>query len=54
MAEFFKVLQKKDQGLKVEKLWTLQEFERKLGESLRAAYARMKRLIVSTKGVTQA
>jgi hypothetical protein len=54
VAEFFKVLKKKDQGLKAEQLRSLQTFERRPGESLRATYVRMKRLIVSTKGVTQA
>jgi hypothetical protein len=38
----------------MEKLRSLQEFERKTSESLHEAYTRMQRLIVVTQGVTEA
>jgi uncharacterized protein YnzC (UPF0291/DUF896 family) len=39
--EFFLRLKKNYQGVKTEKLRSLQEFERKTNESLREAYIRM-------------
>ncbi|BBN19983.1 hypothetical protein Mp_8g15430 [Marchantia polymorpha subsp. ruderalis] len=47
-------LRKNYQGVKTEKLRSLQEFERKTGESLREAYTRMRRLISVTHGVIEA
>ncbi|OAE28330.1 hypothetical protein AXG93_2490s1200 [Marchantia polymorpha subsp. ruderalis] len=54
IPEFFQRLRKNYQGVKTEKLRSLQEFERKTGESLREAYTRMRRLISVTHGVTEA
>ncbi|CAM6111262.1 unnamed protein product [Calypogeia fissa] len=54
IEEFFKVLKKNYQGVRTEKLRSLQEFQRKTGESLREAHARMRRLISVTQGVTEA
>ncbi|PTQ31359.1 hypothetical protein MARPO_0112s0017 [Marchantia polymorpha] len=54
IPEFFKRLRKNYQGVRTEKLRSLQEFERKTGESLREAYTRMRRLISVTHGVTEA
>ncbi|BBN06970.1 hypothetical protein Mp_3g25410 [Marchantia polymorpha subsp. ruderalis] len=54
IPEFFQRLRKNYQGVKTEKLRSLQEFERKTGESLREAYTRMRRLISITHGVTEA
>jgi hypothetical protein len=54
IVEFFKVLEKSYQGVRVDKLKNLQDFQRKSGESLREAYSRMRRLIVATGGVTTA
>lgn len=54
MVEFFKVLAKSYLGVRVDKFKTLQDFQRKTGESLCKVYARMKRLIVATGGVTEA
>jgi hypothetical protein len=52
IVEFFKGLEKSYQGVQVDKLKSLQDFQRKSGESLREAYFRMRRLIVATGGVT--
>jgi len=41
ITEFFLRLKKNYQGVKTEKLRSLQEFERKTNESLREAYTRM-------------
>jgi hypothetical protein len=54
IVEFFKVLAKSYQGVRVDKLKSLQDFQRKAGESLREAYFRMRRLIMATSGVTEA
>jgi hypothetical protein len=54
IVEFFKVLAKRYQGVRVEKLKSLQDFQRKAGESLREAYSWMRRLMVATGGVTEA
>ncbi len=54
ITEFFLRLKKNYQGVKMEKLRSLQEFERKINESLRKAYIRMRRLITVTQGVTKA
>lgn len=54
IPEFFQRLRKNYQGVKTEKLRSLQEFERKTGESLRDAYTRMRRLISVTHGVIEA
>ncbi|PTQ27347.1 hypothetical protein MARPO_0204s0011, partial [Marchantia polymorpha] len=54
IPEFFKRLRKNYQGVRTEKLRSLQEFEQKTGESLREAYTRMQRLISVTHGVTEA
>ncbi|BBN20292.1 hypothetical protein Mp_8g17980 [Marchantia polymorpha subsp. ruderalis] len=54
IPEFFQRLRKNYQGVKTETLRSLQEFERKTGESLREAYTRMRRLISVTHGVTEA
>ncbi|CAM6082310.1 unnamed protein product [Calypogeia fissa] len=54
IEEFFEVLKKNYQGVRTEKLKSLQEFQRKTGESLREAHARMRRLISVTQGVTEA
>ncbi|PTQ47547.1 hypothetical protein MARPO_0007s0008, partial [Marchantia polymorpha] len=54
ILEFFKRLRKNYQGMRTEKLRSLQEFERKTGESLRKAYTSMRRLISVTHGVTEA
>ncbi|CAM6103416.1 unnamed protein product [Calypogeia fissa] len=48
IEEFFKVLKKNYQGVRTEKLRSLQEFQRKTGESLQEAHARMRRLISVT------
>jgi len=48
IMEFFFRLKKNYQGVKTEKLRSLQEFERKTSESFREAYTRMRRLIVVT------
>jgi hypothetical protein len=45
VMEFFLRLKKNNQGVKTEKLRSLQEFERKTSESLREAYIRMQRLM---------
>ncbi|OAE32065.1 hypothetical protein AXG93_2278s1450 [Marchantia polymorpha subsp. ruderalis] len=52
--EFFQRLRKNYQEMKTEKLSSLQEFERKTGESLREAYTRMRRLIYVIHDVTEA
>ncbi len=54
VTEFFLRLKKNYQGVKTEKLKSLQEFERKTSESLRKAYIRMQRLIIVTQGVMEA
>jgi len=54
ITEFFLRLKKNYQGVKTEKLRSLQEFERKTNESLCEAYTRMRRLIAVTQGVTEA
>jgi hypothetical protein len=54
ITEFFLRLKKNYQGVKTEKLRSLQEFERKTNESLREAYTRMRWLIAVTQGVTEA
>jgi len=41
IMEFFLRLKKNYQGVKTEKLRSLQEFERKINESFRKAYTRM-------------
>jgi hypothetical protein len=48
ITEFFLKLKKNYQGVKIEKLRSLQEFERKISESLREAYTCMQRLITVT------
>ncbi len=48
ITKFFLRLKKNYQGVKTEKLRSLQEFERKTSESLREAYICMRRLIVVT------
>jgi hypothetical protein len=48
VMELFLRLTKNYQGLKTEKLRSLQEFKRKTSESLRKAYTCMRRLIVVT------
>jgi hypothetical protein len=52
--EFFLKLKRNYQGVKTEKLKSLQKFERKTNESLREAYTRMRRLIAVTQGVMEA
>jgi hypothetical protein len=54
MMEFFLRLKKNYQGVKIEKLRSLQVFEQKTSESLCEAYTRMPRLITVTQGVTKA
>jgi hypothetical protein len=54
ITEFFLRLKKNYQGVKMEKLRSLQEFERKTNESLCEAYTRMRRLIAVTQGVIEA
>jgi len=54
ITEFFLRLKKNYQGVKTEKLGSLQVFERKTSESLREAYIRMWWLITVTQGVTKA
>ncbi|CAK9222544.1 unnamed protein product [Sphagnum troendelagicum] len=54
ITEFFFRPKKNYQGVKMEKLRSLQEFERKTNESLREAYTHMRRLIAVTQGVTEA
>jgi hypothetical protein len=53
VTKFFLRLKKNYQGVKMEKLRSLQEFERKISESLCEAHTRMRRLIVITQGVTE-
>ncbi len=53
VTEFFLRLKKNYQGVKMKKLRSLQEFERKTSESLREANTRMRWLIVVTQGVTE-
>jgi hypothetical protein len=54
ITKFFLRLQKNYQGVKTEKLRSLQEFGRKTSESFREAYTHMRRLIVVTQGVMEA
>jgi hypothetical protein len=54
ITDSFLRLKKNYQGVKTEKLKSLQEFERKISESLREAYTRMRWLIAITEGVTEA
>ncbi|CAM6082588.1 unnamed protein product [Calypogeia fissa] len=54
IEEFFEVLKRNYQGVRTEKLRSLQEFQRKTGESLREVHARMRRLISVIQGVTKA
>ncbi len=54
ILEFFEVLEKGYQGIRVDKMRSLQDFQRKTGESLRESYSRMKCLIAATGGVTEA
>jgi hypothetical protein len=54
ITEFFLKLKINYQGVKMEKLRSLQEFERKTSESLCEAYTRMQRLIAITQGVMEA
>ncbi|OAE22419.1 hypothetical protein AXG93_2381s1150 [Marchantia polymorpha subsp. ruderalis] len=54
IPKFFQRLRKNYQGVKMEKLRSLQEFEHKTSESLREAYTRMRRLISVTHGVIEA
>jgi hypothetical protein len=53
IVEFFRVMAKSYQGVRVDKLKSLQDFQYKAGESLREAYSWMRRLIVATS-VTEA
>jgi hypothetical protein len=48
VTEFFLRLKKNYQGVKMEKLRSLEEFDRKTNESLREAYTHMRRLIAVT------
>jgi hypothetical protein len=48
ITEFFLRLKKNYQGVKMEKLRSLQKFERKISESLREAYIYMRQLIIVT------
>jgi hypothetical protein len=48
--KFFLKLKKNYQGVKTEKLRSLQEFERKTNENFREAYTCTRRLIVVTQG----
>jgi hypothetical protein len=50
VTKFFLKLKKNYQGVKTEKLRSLQEFERKTSESFRKAYTCMQRLITVTQG----
>jgi hypothetical protein len=54
VTEFFLRLKENYQGVKTEKLRSLQEFEWKTSESLYEAYTRMQRLIAVTQGVMEA
>ncbi len=54
ITKFFLRLKKNYQGVKTEKLMSLQEFERKTSESLCEAYIHMRRLIAVTQGVMEA
>lgn len=54
MVEFFHRLKKNYQGVRTDKLKSLQEFQRRAGESLREAVTRMRRLISVTQGVIEA
>jgi len=54
ITEFFLRLKKNYQGVKMEKLRSLQKFERKISESLREAYIYMRQLIIVTQGVMEA
>jgi len=54
VTEYFLRLKKNYQGVKMEKLKNLQEFEWKTTESLREAYTHMRQFIVVTQGVTKA
>jgi len=53
IMEFFLRLKKNYQGVKTEKLKSLQKFKQKINESLREAYTHMQRLIIVTQGVTE-
>ncbi len=53
VTKFFLRLKKNYQGVKTEKLKSLQKFERKTSESLREPYTRMRQLIAITQGVTE-
>ncbi|KAH8952462.1 hypothetical protein BDL97_09G086500 [Sphagnum fallax] len=53
ITEFFLRLKKNYQGVKTKKLRNLQEFERKINESLRKAYTRMRWLIAVTQWVIE-
>lgn len=54
IVQFFKRLKKNYQEVKTKKLMSLLEFERKTGEGLRAAYTRMRHLILVTSCVIEA
>jgi hypothetical protein len=54
ITEFFFRLKKNYQGVKTEKLKSLQDFEWKISESLHEAYICMRRSIAITQGVTEA
>jgi hypothetical protein len=54
ITKFFLRLKKNYQGVKTEKLRSLQELEWKTSESLHEAYTHMRRLIAVTQGVTEA
>ncbi len=53
VTKFLLKLKKNYQGVKAEKLRSLQEFQLKSSESLREAYTRIRWLIVVTQGVTE-
>jgi hypothetical protein len=54
ITKFFLRLKKNYQGVKMEKLRSLQEFEWKTNENLHEAYIRMQSLIAVTQGVIKA
>jgi hypothetical protein len=54
VTELFLRFKKNYQGVKIEKLKSLQEFEQKTNENLCEAYTHMQRLITVTQGMTEA
>lgn len=54
LVSFFHHLRVHYQGVRIDKLQSLQDFQQKIGESLRESYTRMRRLIAVTQGVTDA